>query len=67
MQQRVALIQPDIHHKTVKPYHQFIRMVRTHLKKPVPYGQPLGMRLPNRVWARRSALIMSMYEAKDHA
>ncbi len=68
MQQRLAPVpaQSNVYARTVKPYHQFIRLMRNHFTRPVTRTKPYGMTLPDRVWARQSALIMSLYESRDH-
>jgi hypothetical protein len=48
----------------VKPNRYWMRFVREHFVKPADSIPPRGMVLPERLWQRQSALIISMQETK---
>jgi hypothetical protein len=58
----------QVHSKTsetpIKTYHHLMRFVRMQFTKPQQRSQPRSLALPARVWARQSALIMSLHEKK---
>ncbi|MEJ2402717.1 MAG: hypothetical protein P8171_00280 [Candidatus Thiodiazotropha sp.] len=68
MQQRLAPVAgpKTVYARSVKPYHQFIRLMRNHFTRPVTQTKPYGMTLPDRVWDRQSALLMSLYESRHY-
>ncbi len=68
LQQQLAPVQGQeiMPARSVKPYHQFIRLMRNHFTRPVMRTKPYGMNLPDRVWDRQSALLMSLYESRHY-
>ncbi|MES9939024.1 MAG: hypothetical protein ABW104_04530 [Candidatus Thiodiazotropha sp. 6PLUC2] len=49
---------------SAKSYSHVMRFVRTHFIRPADSLQPKGFCLPERLWQRQSALIMSMQETR---
>lgn len=49
---------------SVKPYSHLMRFVRTHFTRPADSLQPRGFGVPDRLWRRQSALIISMQETR---
>ncbi|MEJ2618835.1 MAG: hypothetical protein P8163_00965 [Candidatus Thiodiazotropha sp.] len=50
--------------KPAKPDRYWMRFVREHFVKPADSLPPRGLVLPERLWQRQSALIMSMQETQ---
>jgi hypothetical protein len=48
-----------------KPNRYWMRFVREHFVKPADSLPPRGLALPERLWQRQSALIMSMQETQQ--
>ena len=59
---RKPALQP-VHGETAKPNRYWMRFIRNHFVKPADSLPPRGMVLPERLWQRQSALIMSMQES----
>jgi hypothetical protein len=56
-------LQPMVN-EPVKPYRYWMKFVRSHFIRPAYSLQPRGIALPDRVWQRQSALIMSLRETR---
>jgi hypothetical protein len=56
-------LQPVVCEPT-KPYRHWMRFVRSHFIRPADTLQPRGFAVPERLWQRQSALIMSLHEIR---
>ena len=62
-EQTALQLQPVVS-ESVRPHVHLMRFVRTHFIRPADSLQPKGLGLPERLWQRQSALIMSMHETR---
>ena len=66
MYEKQTALQPLVTSRTAdKTQRHWMRFVRTHFIRPAQALPPRSLSIPDRVWRRQSALIMSFHETKE--